>query len=474
MSLDRRTFLKKTGVAGAVVVGARLARPSVAAAQDMTVQPEAGAKRGGTLRYGILSAAAHFDLHQSGTVANIGPQSPMYDTLIRRSPKDGQTIIPDLAQRWEITPDGKKYTFHLRKGVKFHDGADLTADDVKATYDRIARPPKGVVIPRTPLFATVGDIVVVDPYKIEFRMTEARPKAYMLGAFASGWNIIVRKKTLEENQGNLRQVMNYPGTGPFKHVSRQDKEVWIQERNPSYWNKPLPNVDRLEIYHLPPFSPELGSAFLSGKIDYARLLDPVSWRKAKEMPGVTAAVFNQSVIQAFWTNMQKNKALADPRVRRAIHLAMDRHALVDVVKDTAPMQVGGFVYPFHPMSTPRAELEKKLGYQKDPKPAIQEARKLMAAAGYGQGIKNLDFVVRDIATFKLWAVAIQAMLNENLNREVNLRVVQPSVCFAEAAAGNFDLAISAIVSSLMDPSDIFSAWYGKDGPQNYSRWTNAT
>ncbi len=101
--------------------------------------------------------------------------------MLRRSPKDGQTIIPDLAQRWEISPDGKKYTFHLRKGVKFHDGADFTAEDVKATYDRIARPPKGVVIPRTPLFATVGDIVVVNPHTVEFRLTEARPKAYMLG-----------------------------------------------------------------------------------------------------------------------------------------------------------------------------------------------------------------------------------------------------------------------------------------------------
>ena len=473
-SVNRRTFLMRAGAVGAgAVVASRIHRPGAVAAQDATLRPDPAGKRGGTLRYAVHNAPAHFDVHQSGTVANIGPQSPMYDTLLRRSPKDGQTIIPDLAQRWEISPDGKKYTFHLRKGVKFHDGADFTAEDVKATYERIARPPKGVVIPRTPLFATVGDIVVVDPHKIEFRMTEARPKAYMLGAFASGWNVIVRKKTLEEHQGNLRQVMNYPGTGPFRHVSRKDKEVWIQERFPDYWNKGLPLVDKLEIYHMMPFSPELGSTFLSGKVDYARLLDPVSWRKAKEMQGVTAAAFNQSVIQAFWTNMQKNKALADPRVRRAIHLAMDRHTLVDVVKDTAPMQVGGFVYPFHEMSTPRADLEKKLGYQKDIKPAVQEARRLMKEAGYGNGLKNLDFVVRDVATFKLWAVAIQAMLKEHLNIESNLRVVQVSVWFDEAAAGNFDLAISAIVSTLMDPSDIFSAWYGKDGPQNYSRWTNA-
>jgi peptide/nickel transport system substrate-binding protein len=471
--IDRRAFIKRAGAVGAGAVAAsRIQAPRPAAAQDATLRPDPAAKRGGTLRYAVHNAPAHFDVHQSGTVANIGPQSPMYDTLLRRSPKDGQTITPDLAWKWEISPDGKKYTFYLRKGVKFHDGADFTAEDVKATYDRIAHPPKGVVIPRTPLFATVGDIVIVDPHKIEFRLTEARPKAFMLGAFASGWNIIVRKKTLDDNQGNLRQVMNYPGTGPYRHVSRKDKEIWIQERNPDYWNKGLPLVDKLEIYHMMPFSPELGSSFLSGKVDYARLLDPVSWRKAKEMQGVTAANFNQSVIQAFWTNMEKNKALADPRVRRAIHLAMDRHTLVEVVKDTAPMQVGGFVYPFHEMSTPRAELERKLGYQKDIKPAVQEARRLMKEAGYANGIRNLDFVVRDIATFKLWAVAIQAMLKEHLNIDSNLRVVQTSVWFDEAQAGNFDLAISAIVSTLMDPSDIFSAWYGKDGPQNYSRWTN--
>src|SRR5438046_9264677 len=64
------------------------------------------------------------------------------------------------------------------------------------------------------------------------------------------------------------------------------------------------------------------------------------------------------------------------------------------------------------------------------------------------------------------------MLKQHLNIDSNLRVVQTSVWFVEAKAGNFDLAISAIVSTLMDPSDVFSAWYGKRGPQNYGRWVN--
>jgi ABC-type transport system substrate-binding protein len=472
-NLDRRSFLKRVGAAGAgAVIASRLPAPDPASAQDATVKADPSARRGGTLRFGVHTAPAHFDVHQSGTVANIGAQSPMYDYLIRRDPRDGQTIIPDLAQRWEISPDGKKYTFHLRRGVKFHDGAEFTAEDVKATYERIVSPPKGVVIPRTPLFSAVSDIVVLDPYRIEFRLKEARPRPFMLGAFASGWNIIVRKKTLEDNAGNLRQVMAYPGTGPFRHVSRKDKEVWIMEKNPDYWNKGLPYLDRLEVYHMPPFSPELGAALLTGKLDYGRLLDPVSWRKAKETPGMTAAEFPQSVIQAVFVN-NKKAPLGDPRVRRAMHLALDRHALVDVVKDVAPMLVGGFVYPFHELSTPAAELvSKRLGYQKDTRPAVQEAKKLMAEAGHAGGIKNLTFLVRDAATFKLWSVAIQAMLKETLNIETNLRTVQISQWFEDAAAGNFDLGISAIVSTLMDPSDYFSAWYGKDGPQNYSNWTN--
>jgi len=174
LRIDRRAFLQKTALAGAAAaLAGRLPGPGAASAQGATVKADPKIKRGGTLRFGVNSAPAHFDVHQSGTVGNVGAQGPMYDTLLRRDPRDGQTIIPDLAQRWEVSPDGKKYTFHLRKGVKFHDGADFTAEDVKATSDRIVAPPKGVVIPRSSLFTAVSEIVVLDPHRIEFRLKEA-------------------------------------------------------------------------------------------------------------------------------------------------------------------------------------------------------------------------------------------------------------------------------------------------------------
>ena len=82
--------------------------------------PETTPKRGGVFRYGVLSAPAHFDVHQSGTAANMCTQGCMYDNLIRRDPRDsGQSIIPDLAHSWEVSTDKKTYTFwHLSKQGK--------------------------------------------------------------------------------------------------------------------------------------------------------------------------------------------------------------------------------------------------------------------------------------------------------------------------------------------------------------------
>src|SRR5207244_12704426 len=153
---------------------------------------------------------------------------------------------------------------------------------------------------------------------------------------------------------------------------------------------------------------------------------------------------------------------------------LDRKALGDVVKDMMPAMVGGFNYPFSAWSPPTEELSKRRGYQPNPQASIQEARQLLAEAGYGKGLKGVDFLVRDAPDLKLRAEAIQVMLKEALHVETTLRTVQISACFDDAQAGNFDLTIGAIVSTLLDPSDYFHSWYGADGPQNYSKWNNTT
>ena len=476
---SRRDFMQSSAAAAAGAYGMRWGLGHAAdvplefdGSKFQLAAPEPNPKRGGVLRVGMPMRAPHFDVHQSRTIFNLGTMGCMFDNLIRRDPRDsGKTIIPDLAHSWEITKDSKTFTFHLRKGVQFHDGAELTADDIKATFDRIAKPPPGISIARSILFNAVSEITAPDKYTVQFKLAEPRPVNFIMSAIASGWNVIVRKKTLEENNYNLRKVVTYPGPGPFRSVRRVENETWVMEKNPNYWNKGLPYLDGIEFYHVLPFSPEMGAAILSGRVDYVRIADPVTARKAKATPGLTTTDYYQSVIQATWVN-NKRKPLDDPRVRRAMHLVLDKPVLVDVVKDVAPMMVGGFIYPFSEFATPKEELAKRVGYQTDQTAAVKEARALMAAAGYANGIKGLDYLVREIASFKVWSQAIQAMLQESLNIESKLRMVVDSVWFDDASSGNYDLAIGASVSTLLDPSDYFNAWYGKDGPQNYSFWDN--
>jgi ABC-type transport system substrate-binding protein len=195
LSLSRRTFLRAAGATGAVALSPAVLRKRAEAQETPSpVRPDPAAKRGGTLRYGVHNAPAHFDVHQSGTVANIGPQAPDVRLPDPARPEGRADNHPRPGLEMGHLAGRQEVHVLSSEGVKFHDGADFTAEDVKATYERIVRPPKGVVIPRSSLFTTVSDIVVLDPHKIEFRLTEARPKAFMLGSFASGWNIIVRRR----------------------------------------------------------------------------------------------------------------------------------------------------------------------------------------------------------------------------------------------------------------------------------------
>src|SRR6516165_1638146 len=142
-----------------------VAPPSGAETSDAGLlrAPEASPKRGRVLRWGGLANSTLYDLHQTGTIANMGPQAPMYDLLVQVDPVHWDKVIPDLAQSWTISEDGLTYTFRLREGVKLHDGAPLTAEDVVASFNHIIFPPAGVISPRRGLFDAVKDVVATGP-----------------------------------------------------------------------------------------------------------------------------------------------------------------------------------------------------------------------------------------------------------------------------------------------------------------------
>src|SRR5437660_12493862 len=145
--------------------------------------------------------------------------------------------------------------------------------------------------------------------------------------------------------------------------------------------------------------------------------------------------------------------------------------MVAVLKVVARVMTGGFIGPFTDFSTSKHQLVKRLGYQEDSAAAIKEAKSLLAAAGQSS-MRPLDFMVRDLNHHKLFGQAIQAMLKE-AGIQSDLRTVVESDWCGDAAAGNYDLAAGAIVSTLLDPSDYFNAWYRSDGPKQHSFWNNA-
>src|SRR6266566_716 len=429
--------------------------------------PDPTPKRGGVLKWGGLANSTLYDLHQTGTIANMGPQAPMYDLLVQVDPVHWDKVIPDLAKSWTISEDGLTYTFYLREGVKFHDGAPLTAEDVVAIFTHIISPPPGVLSPRQGLFDAVKEVVATGPLTVEFRLTE--PRGYFLRGLAAGFNVIMRKQTLEENNYDLRRLAVYPGTGPFRHKSMEPGVVRKLERNPDYWNPALPYLDGIDIYHLE-FGPKTGAACLAHIVDFCWGIDTISEQKAKNIRRLHTARIYPHAPHGLWLNLKK-KPFDDVRVRRAMNLVLDKEAIVDATKEIIPQVRAGWLLPTDPFFQAYwAQVQEQPGWRSPTAEDLAEARRLMQEAGYAQGLEGLDFMVRDIPFQTAWAPIVQDMLKRELKIDSTIRPVASGVWYEEASAGRYDVTIYAFGVTFLDreiPSIVFGsasqpvAWWDK-------------
>ena len=447
------------------------APPGAAEATDagLLKAPEASPKRGGTLRWGGLANSTLYDLHQTGTIANMGPQAPMYDLLVQIDPLNWNRILPDLAKSWQVSQDGLTYIFLLREGVQFHDGAPLTADDVVASFNHIIFPPSGVISPRRGLFDAVREVVATGERTVEFRLKE--PSGFFLRALAAGFNVIVRKKTLEENNYDLRRVPVYPGTGPFRTKSVEPGVVRRLERNPSYWNATLPYLDGIEVFHLE-FGPKTGAACLAHTIDFCWGIDPVSEQKAQRIKGLTTARVYPTTYWGLWLNF-RTKPFDDVRVRRAVNLVLDKPGLIEAVSESVGTERAGWVLPTDPhFQEYWAKAREQPGWRSPTAEDRAEAKRLMQDAGYAQGLKGLDFVVRDIPFQLAWAPMVQDMLKRELKIESTIRPVASGVWYEEASSGHYDLTIHAYGVTLPHVADYWGNSFKSDGGYNFMPYSN--
>ncbi len=188
---------------------------------------------GGIVRMTFGVSVKHTDHHQMPVAQGAGPHNftVMYNGLIRMNPNDGmQSIMPDLADKWEISADGTIYKFHLREGVKWHDGSMLKVEDVVATFERIVNPPDHIAIGIQSLFTEIDTIEDAGGNWVQFNLKRA--SAHQFNAFTMLNATILPKKCLEENNFDVREVV-CPGTGPFKFVDYIPGEYMTFEKNDS-------------------------------------------------------------------------------------------------------------------------------------------------------------------------------------------------------------------------------------------------
>ena len=171
-------------------------------------------KRGGILNFAVVAEPPNYDCHASQTFALLHPVSPMYSYLVKYDSSQDGKIVGDLAKSWTISPDGLTYTFKLHEGVKFHDGSPLTSADVKATFERIANPPPGVVSLRKSTMQDIASIDTPDATTIVFKLKTVN--ASMLDNLASPFNCVYSAAKLKEDPKFPEK--NILGSGAFQFV----------------------------------------------------------------------------------------------------------------------------------------------------------------------------------------------------------------------------------------------------------------
>lgn len=208
---------------------------------DLVVAQQA--QRGGTLHIAYEADITGMDPHTSLGIQALYVEQSLFNTLVTIDENAG--YVPDLASSWEVKEDGKVYVFHLEKGVKFHDGTDLTAEAVKWNFDRLLNPAEEVI--SASLFEPIIQSVdVIDQHTLQIKLKyPTNTLLPALAAYRVGFMIISPESYKQWGKKDLPQ---HPvGTGPFMLAKWEQNRVIELERNPRYFKKGLPYLDRLRF-----------------------------------------------------------------------------------------------------------------------------------------------------------------------------------------------------------------------------------
>ncbi|MDD2546629.1 MAG: ABC transporter substrate-binding protein [Burkholderiaceae bacterium] len=341
-----------------------------------------------TLRWARSVDASTLDPHALNNGPNLALLHQVYEPLLVRA--DDGSLQATLAESWKPTADPRVWEFKLRKGVKFHDGSLLTADDVVFSFQRARAPTSDM----KSLLVLITDVAKIDPFTVHIKTAGPAPllpnNLTNIHIVSQAW---ARAHGVEQPQNASAKEETYAtrhanGTGPYTLVSREQDTRTVLRRNPAYWGRGQFPLAIQELVYLPIKSPATRvAALLSGEVDFVQDLpvQDIARLQADRQLRVNQAPENRVIFLGLnvgaeplaSSTVKDRNPLADRRVRQAFQLAIDRFALQKAV-------MRGLSIPANLMAPPFVR-----GYDKAldgvAKADIAQARKLLAEAGYPQG-----------------------------------------------------------------------------------------
>jgi len=383
-------------------------------------------------------------------------------------------VVPNLAESWDISPDGKVYTFHIRKGVKFDSGRELKADDFKYSIERAADPALKSVTVMDYLDDIVGikdfnagkakeisGLKVVDDYTLQVTIDQARP--YFLGKLTYPNSYVVDKDIAKKGVEITTVEAMKCGTGPYTPESYKSEQVFVLAANKNYHGG-APKVDKIERPIIIDSSTRIAK-FRSGEVDLIQL-------PRQDIPGVQnipelkgqLKFYDRPAIWYVGFNSQLVPALKDPRVRRALGMAINRKRIVDDV-------LGGFNQIANCILPPGVDGARKdlPGIPFD----VAGAKKLLQEAGVEGKIPPLDMFYRsEEADYGRVVEAVQGDLKQNLGITVNAKPLQSTAYFDRYNKKQLPTYQMRWAADYLDPQDFISLFFATTGAENKFNYSN--
>jgi peptide/nickel transport system substrate-binding protein len=450
--LDRRELLKKAGVvgAGAVAVGA-LGGTAQAATKRRRATP--GIKKGGRIVWGLESDPAHVAPFGGILTANHWAKEFAYDSLVEWD--KNLNVRPALAEKFEvISKTAIRWT--LKKGVKFHNGKEVTSADVKYSVEKMLNPPLPGSISTVAQVPAIDRVQVVSKYVFILHLKQ--PDARIIGFFAWQRYAPIVPEGLYDQINVSRGAI---GTGPYRMLGYEPNDRIEYVKNKSFWKAGFPYMDSMQLKILGDEQARV-AALRAGAIDGATLSVDVA-RSLRNVSGLTVLSGPNAAFRELQMTIKRgeDKPWHDQRVRLAVNHAINRDDIIKRVY-SGEAEYSGHVPPgYGPWPLSDKELREK--YEKFDLPM---AKKLMADAGQSRGfsVRMTTFALQD---YPLISAVVQSQLKQ-INIDVEI-VAQEAGTFAAAnGLGTFDWDLTGrgmrgdvdgYVAEFHPAAPVFKIWY---------------